>query len=358
MTNSRYSIQEMERQTNALASDLRSLIGNAEVGADRVVRRMDEPVERIALIGSGDSLNAAMSCRPAFAQLSRVECTPMSATEFMHHPPWTDVCPPRSAVVGISASGGNPTVVAAIDAARRRGYATVAITGNPDSPLAAAAGSSIVVPLTGLEPSPGIRTFQATSVALLFLAKRLAHANTADEQARSGTFFAGLNDLARLETGLRRSTVLAQDSIATTVEALAVAALVVIVGTGPGLGTAKHAAAKVMEAAGVPAMGTDPEEWWHVQRFGHDSRQPVLFVATPGRGREAVLATARRTAVERPVVLVADENDREAQAISDVILPVAHGLPEVFRPLVDPIFAGPLAAGLAQSLDRVPFARS
>ncbi len=41
----------------------------------------------------------------------------------------------------------------------------------------------------------------------------------------------------------------------------------VFAGNGPALGTAKHAAAKVVEASGIFAIGVDPEDWWHVHRF-------------------------------------------------------------------------------------------
>jgi N-acetylmuramic acid 6-phosphate etherase len=58
------------------------------------------------------------------------------------------------AVVGLSAGGGAPYVVAWIREARRAGAATVALSGAADSPLARAAELSVVL-ATGAEPLTG-----------------------------------------------------------------------------------------------------------------------------------------------------------------------------------------------------------
>lgn len=61
---------------------------------------------------------------------------------------------PSDAVVGISASGGAPYVVAWLHAARELGAATIALTSDGASPVAAAAEHAIVL-ATGAEPIAG-----------------------------------------------------------------------------------------------------------------------------------------------------------------------------------------------------------
>ncbi|MDR2470047.1 MAG: N-acetylmuramic acid 6-phosphate etherase [Tannerella sp.] len=51
----------------------------------------------------------------------------------------------KDTLIGIAASGTTPYVVGALQAARKQGILTAAITGNPDSPLAAAADIAIEV---------------------------------------------------------------------------------------------------------------------------------------------------------------------------------------------------------------------
>lgn len=64
------------------------------------------------------------------------------------------------AVVGLSASGGAPYVVRALDAAREIGAWTLAVCNNADSPLAAAADRAIVLQ-TGAEPLTGSTRLKA-----------------------------------------------------------------------------------------------------------------------------------------------------------------------------------------------------
>ncbi len=342
MTGSRYDVEELARQTGALPADLLRLVPDAADQVERELGDVPRP-ERIVALGSGDSLNAAMACRPAFAGTGLPEYRPMSGSEYLTHPPAGDVPRARITVIGVSATGGNPSLVTAVTAARADGCRTVALTADGDSPLALAAETTIRLSPGPLRPSPGIRTYQASLVGLLHLAHGIG-----------GT----RRDLAaeHLAAAVERSIGLARPHLPALVDALAAAPVVLVVGSGGGLGTARHVAAKITESAGLPAAGIELEDWWHVHRFGHDPRHPVLFIATPGPAREAVLGTARRTAQRRPVVLVAAEDDQEVRELRTPVVPVATGVPDTQRPLVDHVFAGLLAAGLAQRRGVLPFA--
>ena len=337
MNRPKYRLEELEHQTLALSEDLPGLLRDAAAGAAMSLPDLRK-LDRIVTLGSGDSLNAAIACGLAFAGAGSVEYCPMSASEFTRYPPARETAPDRTAVIGVSASGGNPSIVATLAEAREQGHPTVALTGNGESPLAAAAEATVRVAIGPMDPSPGIRTYQASLVALLALAGRLPAA--AD----------------RVPEAVRRSAELAGPAVGALADAWAECPVAMVVGSGPGLGTARHVAAKITEGASMPAMGVEIEDWWHVHRFGHAKDSPVLFVAAQGRGRDAVVAMAQRTASRRPVFLVAAEDDQEAAGAGAGIIPVAPGVPEVCGPLVDHVFAGLLAAGLAQRRGVLPFA--
>jgi len=72
------------------------------------------------------------------------------------------------AVVGISASGGAPYVVAAIKAARVAGALTIGLSGNADSPLARSAEMPVTID-AGPEPIAGSTRLKAGTVAKLAL---------------------------------------------------------------------------------------------------------------------------------------------------------------------------------------------
>ncbi|MCC3769507.1 SIS domain-containing protein [Streptomyces sp. UNOC14_S4] len=336
-----YTLDEVRRQTAALPHDLPVLSEAARAGAERAVRRTG-PAGRVVLLGSGDSLFAAQASLRSFTGAG-TGCVAMSATEFLTEFRYADGV--RTVVVGVSASGGNPAVAAALRRARHDGRATVAVTGHPDSPVALAAGTSVVADPGPCAPSPGIRTHQASLLSLLHLAQALGGASAAP------------GDVAELARAQLRTIALAEASAGEVAGLLAPAPVVWVVAATGALGTARYLAAKLTETAGVPALAVEPEEWWHVHRFGHDAAHPVLFLLTPGPGRAAALETARRTAKRHRLIVIAEHGDDQARAAATVVVPVADGATGAARPLLDAVVAGPLALALARTLGRLPFAR-
>ncbi len=74
----------------------------------------------------------------------------------------------RDVVVGITASGGAPWVLGAVAEAHRRGAATVAITCNPDSPLARQA-DVVIAPIVGPEVIAGSSRMKAGTAQKMVL---------------------------------------------------------------------------------------------------------------------------------------------------------------------------------------------
>src|SRR6185295_11233794 len=72
------------------------------------------------------------------------------------------------AVVGISASGNTPYTLGAVEYARNIGAATIALTCNPDSKMAAAAGVSIS-PVVGPEVLAGSSRMKAGTAQKMVL---------------------------------------------------------------------------------------------------------------------------------------------------------------------------------------------
>lgn len=130
----------------------------------------------------------------------------------------------------------------------------------------------------------------------------------------------------------------------------------VMVGSGPSYGTALFSAAKVIEAAGILAMGQDLEEWWHVERFAYPVDMPVFVIAPPGRSywRAGDLAATAR-ALGRRVIAVTHKDDTEVTRHAHSVLPVQGEAREEFSPLLYPLFASDVASYLAARLGRSLF---
>ncbi|MEU6259171.1 hypothetical protein [Streptomyces sp. NPDC047043] len=341
-----YSLEEVHRQISALPEDLSALAAPAAKAAAKAARRLGAP-RRLVLLGSGDSLFAAIAALPAFAAAG-IRGRAMSGGAFLTRVPSPVTCGGPATVVGISASGGNPTVLEAMAEAGRLGHPTVAVTCAADGRLARAADTAVVLAPGSSAPSPGIRTYQAMLLSLLHLAQAWGWTEAGAPAAL---------DPGPLARAQRLSILGARATADAVAQLLAPVPLVQLVSGVSALGTARYLAAKFSETAGVPAMAADDEDWWHVHRFGHDVRHPVLFFLTPGPGRARALEFARRTAARSPLIVVAAEGDEEARAVGALTVPTAARIVGTVRPLVDAAVAAPLALALARHLGRLPFCR-
>ena len=346
----------MFRQVAGLAGDVRQL---TRPFARKVWEALTDSewaaVKKVYLTGDGDSYHAACAAEMAFKTIAGVDCEPLSAQRFLDYgAAWMHpAAPPQTLVIATSASGGTERVVQAIERAKENGALTVALTGTPNSPVTQAADRAITVELPQRERSPGIRTYQASLMGMLLGAIQLGErqGRYAREEAQ------GLRqELVDLAAVVDATTNAIQVGCREGAEMIAASPVVVMLGSGPNYGTALYSAAKLIEAAGVFAMGQDLEEWWHVERFAYPVDIPVFIIAPPGRSHwraESVAATAR--GLGRRVIAVTHRDDTEVARHAHMVLPVHGEAREEFSPLLYHLFASYVAAHVAERLSRCLF---
>jgi glutamine---fructose-6-phosphate transaminase (isomerizing) len=341
------------RQVESLAGDLRE----QTEAADERIRELLPVREcastgRVYLTGDGDSYHAACATEMAFESLAGVPCDPVSALRFAEYAaPWLPSTPARPLVIAISASGRTPRVVEAIEAARRRGALTVALTSTHGGPVAQAADRCLVFDLPRPERSPGIRTYQASLLGLLLMAIRLAEARERPEPR--GPVLR--QELAALPAMVEATASAIKDRCRAVADMAADSPVLVMTGSGPSYGTALFSAAKMAEAAGVFAAGQDVEEWCHVETNAYPVDMPVFVIAPPGRShRRATELAGQARQQGRLVVAVTDAADTAVTASASAHLPVHGQVREEFSPLLYHVFAGYLGSYLAGRLSRLP----
>jgi hypothetical protein len=118
-----------------------STIASALRAVSEVKPSIAAPLDRAVFVGSGDSLSSALLATAyGHRALSSGDLT------------WTGRLPfGTDTVVGVSHSGTSGATVRALRLAAEAGRRTIAITSNADSPLAAAAAETQVVPSLGIE---------------------------------------------------------------------------------------------------------------------------------------------------------------------------------------------------------------
>ncbi|MGD2078973.1 MAG: SIS domain-containing protein [Chloroflexota bacterium] len=333
------SLPEMIRaEFDRLDGQIRSLMSKAEYLS----------VKRIVIAGCGDSHMAGLAAELAFEQLAGIPTEPMRAMKAGRYasPYVMSHYPNNPLTIGISVSGTVARTREALGLFAAQGYPTIAITGNPKSPLAELADKVVDCTIPEYPFAPGVRNYRMSLLALYLLAIHLGeiqHRYLPDEADR-----------------LRQATRSTADAIEATIELIADKPLrlaqmlaneksFVYVGDGPNFATAQFGAAKVIEAAGRHGMGQESEEWVHLQFFSTVETTTPTFLFSPGyRGHDRVgqlMAPLKNAG--RITIAIVPEGDQVVGPLADWWLPVAGQIPEAFTPMVYPVAAELFAAHLS-----------
>ncbi len=138
---------------------LRDQLVDAATGVVRGWPDLDE----VLVLGAGDSHHAALACGLAFGETPGLSYRALSARDFIGYGAHQAGQTRARLVIGVSASGGNPSAAEGLRLARAAGDRTLAVTLDSRSSTATAADDVLTASLANLGLSPGIRTYQSVS---------------------------------------------------------------------------------------------------------------------------------------------------------------------------------------------------
>jgi glucosamine--fructose-6-phosphate aminotransferase (isomerizing) len=313
-------LDQMKTYRDLHARELPGIILNPRAGGEQINLK---DIHAVYAIGDGDSLFAAEAAAYAFKEAAGIAYFPLPALEFLCY-----VIPhlgrkegSRILVIGISASGGSPVVVKAVQEIRRLYPAikTVAVCGKDGSALAEAAEYNESAQLEEFGRTPGIRTYGASLAALLSLACSIGEA----KKRASGLSRKIIAAFLESGSGEVEKTIDYVSGIGEELAALADGPFISCIGCGPDQGTASFSGAKIVEASGVYAVGQDPEEWNHVESFAYPLDSAMMVFANPGPAlkRAASLIHAGKAMGHR-VIVVCPEGLHDFDAAADRVIPV------------------------------------
>jgi len=241
--------------------------------------------------------------------------------------------------VGISQSGGSPDLVESTAGARRAGALTLAVTNNPDSPLAAAAQLHLDV-LAGPELAVAATksyTAQLLTLWLLVSAWREADptpANRLPELLQQAVHADGVAEVAARYRFVER---------------------LVITARGYSYPTAREAALKLMETSYLSAQAFSGADLMHGPLAMVDADRPVIAVVPQGPGGQAMAPVLAALSDRGADVCLVAPPEVDADATVRLNLPPAlhHPLPEDLAPVVQivPLQRLALEMAVARGLD-------
>ncbi len=285
-------------------------------------------VDHMIVAARGSSDNAALYLQYLFGRDHGL--TVGLAATSLYSPPEAAPRLGHAAALGISQSGRSPDVVGVLEAARLQDRPTIAITNEPDSPLASMA--NVVVPLlVGEERSvAATKTYTASLHAVAQIAAAM----------RPGRFSSEpwFDKLPAAVSQAAHDALEERDRF----DPLAEATFVTALGRGLHYATARETALKLRELSGLPAEGLSPPDLLHgpvaalAPSVGlwlvGDEPGPELFGELRARAGASVVVS----------------RDPELLAQADIPIALPAGLPGWAAPIVAIVPAQAAALRLAE----------
>jgi len=227
----------------------------------------------------------------------------------------------RAVVLGISQSGASPDVVGVVSTARAQGALTVALTNEPESPLARAAEHVVDLDAGAERAVAATKTYTAELMVVALLSTALAG-----------------DDAARAELDLVPERV--ADALGAEASAAEIArqqvemTRCVVLGRGFNYATAREWALKLKEIAGVLADPYSSADFQHGPLSLVESGFAVLAVAPSGPTMSDVGELLGRLRDEQGADSVVLSDARELEPVASHRIPMPPDVPEWLTPIV------------------------
>lgn len=232
--------------------------------------------------------------------------------------------PPRltgALVIGVSQSGQSPDIVSVLEEGRKQGCLTLAITNEPDSPLASAAELLLDIQAGEEKAVAATKTYTAELMAIAMLSAALQGSHERWKELDSVSAWA-------------QQTLRLDEQIAQMTQRYRYLNHCVVLGRGFNYATAFEWALKMKELTYVIAEPYSSADFQHGPIAMVEGGFPVLAVAPNGKVHESMreMLTRLRTQQDAELVVISDDTDVLALAQSPIGLP-PH-IPEWLTPLV------------------------
>lgn len=313
-------------------SRLRQLLGRQHAIAERVRAVTPLPLNGITIVARGSSDNAAVYGRYLLEASTR---RPISlAAPSLHTLYRVDVDYAGQLVIAVSQSGATPEIVRTLQALQEAGGSGLAITNNPDSPLAHAADATIDLEVGVERAVPATKTVTGQLTAFAMIASALGRV----------PFTRGeLNAVPRWVNEVlddpRPANAAAQE--------LAGASQLIVVARGYLFAAALETALKIKETCSLMADGYSAADLRHGPIAAVTRGLPVVALCTDGPAHADVASLVEEMRARQAKVLVVGDGGG-----ADVPLP--GEIPEPLAPIVAVVRGQQLAHELAMALGYDP----
>lgn len=224
-------------------------------------------------------------------------------------------------VVGISQSGQSPDIVSVLDEGKRQNCLTLAITNEPNSPLAQSADFLLDIHAGKEKAVAATKTYTTELMSIAMLSAALSG---------NKKYWDDLQKVA----GWMKDVLKQNDFIAQAAQRYRYMDQTIVLGRGFNYATAFEWALKLKELTYVKAEPYSSADFQHGPIAMMDNGFPVLAIAPKGKVFDSMFQMLKKLREDFSAELVVISNDKKALALAQIPLTIPADIPEWLSPLV------------------------
>ncbi len=320
-----YMLKEIYEQPNSLKDGLRL----QERYLDLLTQFLDRG-EEVFLVAAGTSFHSCLAGSYILSKLARITAIPVVSSEFTER--YGATVGIDSVVLTVSQSGETYDTLKAIDHARMRAATVLGITNTVGSTLTRVSRAYLIQqsgPEIGVAAT---KTFTSQVLVLAQMALRLAKNRGKLSQ----------DELDELDEKLQKVPSWVEESLEKLADPLDKLAksildeeLFVFLGRGISAATALEARLKVLEITYVPSLAYPAGESKHGPISIIEEGVTCIFICPQGETRPHIIGSIMEMKSRGArIISVCEEGDEDIKRISDQVIEMPKGIPEVLSPLV------------------------
>jgi glucosamine--fructose-6-phosphate aminotransferase (isomerizing) len=281
------------------------------------------------LVAAGTSYYACVAASYMFSKLARLTTYPVVSSEFVEQ--YGSSVGIDSVLLTVSQSGETYDTLKAIDHARMRAATVLGVTNTIGSTLTRVA-RAYVVQQSG--PEIGVaatKTFTSQLLVLSQLALRLARVRGKISQDEVDELEA---KMLEVPSYVERVLETHGERIGGLVEKYSGERLFVFLGRGISSATALEGRLKLLELTYVPSLAYPAGESKHGPISVVEEGVPVVFVCPRGETRRDIVGSIMEMKARGArIISICEEGDKDIMALSDDVVEMPTGIPEMLSPI-------------------------
>jgi glucosamine--fructose-6-phosphate aminotransferase (isomerizing) len=319
-----FMLKEIYEQPKSLRGSLRL----QQAYLDLLTTFLDRGRE-LFLVAAGTSYHSCVAASYMFSKLAKLTTFPAVSSEFVEQ--YGSSVGIDSIILTVSQSGETYDTLKAIDHARMRAATVLGITNTVGSTLTRVSRAYLIQqsgPEIGVAAT---KTFTSQLIVLAQLALRLARMRGKISQDEVDDFEVRLTQVpSHVEEVLERHG----KSIKDLVEKYAGEKLFLFLGRGISAATAMEARLKLLELTYIPSLAYPAGESKHGPISVIEEGVPVIFLCPRGETRKGIVGSIMEMKARGArIISVCEEGDKEIIDLSDDVVEMPRGIPDVLSPI-------------------------